>query len=45
MIIAYAIRLSDVLSNTQWNDLTDIQDANAYDTFHDKFNQIYTSDN
>ena len=34
-------KLSDVLSNTQWNDLTDIHDANtAYDTFHDKFSQI-----
>ena len=27
-------KLSDVLSNTQWNDLTDIHDANtAYDMF------------
>ena len=29
---------------TQWNDLTDIHDANtAYDTFHDKFSQIYNN--
>ena len=37
-------KLSDVLSNTQWNDLTDIHDANtAYDTFHDKFSHIYNN--
>ena len=35
-------RLSDVLINTQWNDLTDVHDAKtAYDMFHDKFSQIY----
>ena len=35
-------KLSDVLSNTRWHDLTDAHDANtAYDIFHDKFSQIY----
>ena len=34
--------LSDVLSNTQWNDLADVHDANtAYDMFHNNFSQIY----
>ena len=37
-------KLSDVLSNTQWNDLTDTHNANtAYDTFHDKCSQIYNN--
>ena len=37
-------KLSDILSNTQWNDLTDTHNANtAYDTFHDKFSQIYNN--
>ena len=35
-------KLSDVLSNTQWNDLTDVHDVNiAYDMFYVKFSQIY----
>ena len=35
-------KLSDVLSNTRWHDVTDAHDANtAYDMFHDKFSQIY----
>ena len=34
-------KLSDVLSNIQWNYLTDVHDANtAYDLFHVKFSQI-----